>query len=833
MQKLTHTYPIDGVLPQLLETFQRINNVVLSAPTGAGKTTRVPIALLASAWMAEKKMIMLEPRRLAARRAAEYMAAQLGEPVGQTIGYRIRGEAVVSKKTRIEVVTEGILTRLLQRDPDLPNVAVIIFDEFHERSIHADLGLALTLDVQEHLRNDLRILVMSATLDNIAVAALIGKSEVVESAGFLYPISTQYTRFPSDKTIETRIVETILRTLTEHEGDILAFLPGQREIRRVENLLWEKHLPDDVLVHVLFGDAPYQQQSAALSPAPSGKRKVILSTSVAETSLTIDGVCIVIDSGLARTARFDVRRGMSGLVTVPVSKAVADQRRGRAGRQQPGICYRLWTEAEHAQLPDYPQPEIKTADLAPLLLELAQWGTPTGSQLRFLDPPPQALMAQARTLLEELGALDHDGKLTAHGRTMTELPLHPRFSSMILRGRELGFGALACDIAALLDERDILAGRKDTDIDLALRLHSLNQKHKSNNGIIERIAAQSKRLKQITGIPDTFIQSEEHEAGLLLALAYPERIARRRENNGYRYQMASGTTCVLPKGSLLAREEFLAIGEVDSIGAEVRVYLAAPLDKKDLQRVFAGTIIEEEVIRWSPSDETVIAHHVSRLGAIVVSEQNIDLRGEKVITAMLEGIRQMGLDCLPWDKETRALQQRIQWLKKNTSLAQDLPDYSDAALLDSLETWLFPFLDGMWKKEHLAKLPLLTILKSRITHAQNKHIDSLAPSHLKLPSGSTVALDYSGEQPVLAVRLQELFGQTDTPKICGGKVNLLVHLLSPAHRPLAVTQDLRSFWRNTYPEIRTQMRARYPRLVWPENPLTAKPTNRTVKRKIR
>jgi ATP-dependent helicase HrpB len=829
MQKLRHIYPIDDILPRLLITFQQTNNVILSAPTGAGKTTRVPISLLTSEWMTGKKLIMLEPRRLAARRAAEYMAAQLGESVGGTVGYRIRGEAVVSKNTRIEVVTEGILTRLLQYEPDLPNVALIIFDEFHERSIHADLGLALTLDVQEHLRNDLRVLVMSATLDGIAVAKLIGNAQIVESAGFLYPVTTNYARFTSDKTIEIRMADTIIRALTENEGDVLAFLPGQREMRRVENSLWEKHLPSDVIVHSLFGDASYQQQSAALSPAPAGKRKVILSTSISETSLTIDGVCVIIDSGLARTARFDVRRGMTGLVTVPVSKAVADQRRGRAGRQQPGVCYRLWTETEHAQHPDYPQPEIKTADLAPLALNLAQWGTPTGSNLRFLDPPPEAHLLQARTLLEELAALDRHGKLTEHGRAMAELPLHPRFASMILRGEEGDLGALACDIAALLEERDILAGNKDSDIDLALRLHTLHQKHTSDKGIYERITSQSKRLKQLVGVRDELKKAEENETGILLALAYPERIARRRENNSYRYQMANGTTGVLPKGSLLAREEFLAIGEVDGIGTEVRIYLAAPLAKKDLQRVFADAIIEEEEIRWSSSDDMVITRNISRLGAIIISEQHIKPHGEKVNAAMVDGVRQLGLECLPWDKETRSLQQRAEWLRKNLD-RPDLPDISNSTLLKTLEDWLVPFLDNIWRRDQLQKLSLMDILHARFTFTQWQDLERLAPSHLNLPSGSRIALDYSGEQPVLAVRLQELFGQIETPKIGGGKVTVLVHLLSPAHRPLAVTQDLHSFWTNTYPEIRTQMRARYPRHVWPDDPLTAKPTNKTKRR---
>ena len=521
---------------------------------------------------------------------------------------------------------------------------------------------------------------------------------------------------------------------------------------------------------------------------------------------------------------------MSGLVTVPVSKAVADQRRGRAGRQQPGVCYRLWTEEEHAQLPDFPQPEIKTADLAPLVLDLAQWGTPTGSNLRFLDPPPEAHIAQARTLLEELGAMDRSGKLTAHGRAMAELPLHPRFSSMILRGKEFGFGALACDIAALLEERDILAGRKDTDIDLALRLLSLHQNHNSDRGMIERIASQSKRLKQLVGAQNKFLETEETASGTLLALAYPERIARRRESNSYRYQMVSGTTCVLPKGSLLAREEFLAIGEVDGNGAEVRVYLAAPLAKKDLQRVFADSIIEEEEIRWNSTEEAVIAHNISRLGAIVISEQNIELRGEKVIGAMIEGIRQMGLECLPWDNESRSLQQRCEWLRTYRHCTS-LPDISNSVLLKTLGDWLAPFLDTIRRRDQLQKLSMMDILHSRFSYMQWQDLERLAPSHLTLPSGSHITLDYSGEQPVLAVRLQELFGQIDTPKICSGKVNLLVHLLSPAHRPLAVTQDLHSFWTTTYPEIRTQMHARYPKHFWPEDPMTAKPTNRTVKRK--
>jgi ATP-dependent helicase HrpB len=829
MQKDKRKYPIEVVLPELITAFERTNNLVLSAPPGAGKTTQVPIALLSSEWLAGKKIIILEPRRLAARRSAEFMSAQLGEKVGQTIGYRIRGESVIGKNTRVEVVTEGILNRLLQHDPDLPGVGIIIFDEFHERSIHADLGLALTLDVQKHLRNDLRILVMSATLDGVTIAKLLNDAKIIESKGQSFQVTTYYSKFVSEKTVEVRAVETITRILTEQDGDILVFLPGQREIRRIEIILWEKRLPDDVIVHTLFGDASYQQQAAALSPAPTGKRKVILSTSIAETSLTIDGVRVVIDSGLARTSRFDVRRGMTGLVTIPVSKAVADQRHGRAGRQQPGACYRLWTEAEHVNLPDYPQPEIKTADLASLALDFAMWGTPNGENLLFLDSPPSPHLHQAQSLLISLGALDSYGKPTKHGKSMAELPIHPRLSHMILRGKELGDGSLACDIAAVLDERDILAGKKDSDIDLASRLNFLYENRRVDASIRERLLSQSKRFRQLAGIQQSKEKSED-SIGILLALAYPERIARRRDAKSSRYQLANGTTAVLPSGSLLAREEFLAVGEVDGVNAEVRAYLAAPISKEDIERVFAESITEEEEIRWNSKEASVIAREISRLGAVIISEKLIKPQGEKLISATIDGIRELGLDCLHWDKDSRSLQQRNEWLRKN-KLLTDLPDLSDSKLVASLDQWLAHFLNGVWKKEQFASLPLLKILQSYITQSLNHLIEKMAPSHLKLPSGTIALLDYSGEQPVLAVRLQELFGQIDTPKICNGKVNLLIHLLSPAKRPLAVTQDLHRFWKNIYPEIRTQMRARYPKHVWPEDPLNAKPTNKTIRKK--
>ncbi len=822
-------FPIEEILPQLIASFTHTKNIILSAPPGAGKTTQVPIALLNSEILKNKKIIMLEPRRLAARRAAEFMSAQLDEKVGQTIGYRIRGESVVSRNTRIEVVTEGILTRLLQHEPDLPGVGAIIFDEFHERSIHADLGLAFAIDIQENLREDLRILIMSATLDGATISKILSNAKIIDSKGKIYPITTHYSRFTSEKQLEVRIVATILRVLQEEEGDILVFLPGQKEIKRIENLLWEKNLPEDVLIHSLFGDASYQQQSIALTPAPSGKRKVILSTSIAETSLTIDGVRIVIDSGLARTARFDVRRGMSGLVTIPVSKAVADQRRGRAGRQQPGVCYRLWTESEHESLPDYPQPEIKVADLASLALNLVRWGTPDGANLKFLDPPPEAHLLQAQKLLKELGAVDASGKLTEHGRAMAELPIHPRLSNMILRGKKLGLGTLACDVAAILEERDMLSGIKDKDIDLESRVHALYGKSQKDSATRERIIAQSQRLKDIAKINKT-AEKKNHSLGLLLALAYPDRIAKKREPKKLRYLMTSGTTASLPVGSLLAREEFIAIGEVDGIGTEVRIFLAAPISQEEILDVFVSNIIEEAEIRWNPAEETVIARNILRFGALVLSEKNITPSGDEVVTALIDGIRQMGLNCLPWDKESRSLQQRCEWLRSYQH-QNDLPDLSEQNLLNTLEIWLSPFLNGIWKREQLKSLSLLKILQSHIFKSVNHKIDKLAPSHIKLPSGTNAFLDYSSGQPILAVKLQELFGQVETPKIVDGKINILIHLLSPANRPLAVTQDLKSFWKNIYLEIRTQMRSRYPKHFWPEDPLTAKPTNRTIRKK--
>jgi ATP-dependent helicase HrpB len=820
-----NSLPIDKILPNLRVAFEKHRNVVLSADPGAGKTTRVPIALFEEAWLSGKKIIMLEPRRLAAQRAATYMAQQLGEKVGATVGYRIRGETRVGKHTRIEVVTEGILTRQLQSDSSLSDVGLVIFDEFHERSIHADLGLALTLNVQEHLRSDLRILIMSATLDGLAIASLLGHAHIVKSEGRMFAVSTHYLKQPHNGNIEPLVASTIKRALKEEIGDVLVFLPGQREIRKVESLLNEDDLHSDTVVHTLFGDASPERQQAALVPNVEGRRKVILSTSVAETSLTIDGVRVVIDSGLARSSRFDPRRGMSGLVTIPVSQSSADQRGGRAGRQQSGVCYRLWTEQQHHQLQKFAQPEILVADLAPLSLELARWGTPEGEGLRFLDSPPSAHVMQARSLLIQLGAIGKNGKLTEHGRAMSELPIHPRFAHMLLRGKELGCGALACDVAALLEERDMLRGENDREIDLHSRWYVLRKGTSRNQFGRERVLAQASRLRELLEVKEEVTQ--EDRLGLLLALAYPERIAKRRDKKGERYQFVGGTGAILPKKSMLSREEYLAVGDVGGVGSDVKIFLAEPLSEQDIRQAFVDQLTTIEEVYWDSQYQGVISRRVTRLGSIELSEMQLSSSTELVSAAMIEGIREMGLAVLPWTKGAVSFRTRSEWLRTLNLVGSDWPNLSDEYLSSTLESWLGPFLNGITKRTHLERLDLTTIINALFTYHQLRELNRLAPTHLTVATGSLIPIDYSiDSQPVLAVRLQEMFGQTETPTVGGGKAKVVLHLLSPARRPLAVTQDLPSFWKNAYPDVRRDMRGRYPKHYWPENPLDAEPTKR-------
>ena len=827
MKNKVSSFPVEEVVPTLIEALASSHCAVLSAPPGAGKTTRVPLVLLEADWLGKNRILMLEPRRLAARRAASYMAQQLGEPVGQTVGYRIRGDAVVSKVTRIEVVTEGILTRMLHANPELPDVGLVIFDEFHERSIHADLGLAFTLDVRKNLREDLRVLVMSATLDGVGIARLLQGAPVVESAGKMYPVETRYARFASEKPLEVRTADAVERALVSEEGDILVFLPGMREIRRVEEKL-QRRSGEDVVVRILHGDLSASVQEAALAPAPKGKRKVILSTSIAETSLTIDGVKIVIDSGLARTVRFDPRRGMSGLVTIPVSRAVADQRRGRAGRQSAGVCFRLWREEEHMQLPEYPVPEIRVSDLAHVALDLALWGAPMSEGLAFLDPPPVAYLAQARGVLKALGALTDDGRLTPHGRTMAGLPIHPRFAHMIIRGKKLGRGADACELAAILEERDFMGGGAKADIDLASRIDVFRRGHGLAPGVRDRIAAQKRRLMDMVDIEDA--GKGDSECGILVAFAYPERIARKRAEGGGGYQLANGTIAVLPPGNL-GREEFLAIADVEAGSGDAKIYLAASIKESELEGAFSEEMLNEKEIEWNDAKRQVRARSVRKLGAFVLSEQPLEPKGEEIAQALIEGIRRNGMQCLPWEKESERFRSRVQWVRRSIKEASEWPDLSDGVLTTSLDNWLAPFLNGMWKLDQLQQLDLVEILRSMFNHQQLRDLDRLAPAQLPVPSGSRITLDYTPtDHPALSVKLQELFGLTETPRVGGGIIPVTIHLLSLAARPLAVTQDLRSFWQNVYPEIRKQLRARYPKHPWPEDPLTATPTRRTIRK---
>ena len=800
---------------------------MLVAPPGAGKTTHVPLGMIRQEWMTGKKVLMLEPRRLAARRAAEYMAGLVNEHVGETVGYRIRGESKVSDATRIEVVTEGILTRMVHDVPDLPGVGIVVFDEFHERSIHADLGLAFTLDIQEHLRPDLRILVMSATLDHVAVADLLG-ARVIQSEGKTYPVETRYTRAPSTGPIEPAVCGAIAKALRETSGDILVFLPGQREINRVAGLLDEEKLGAGVHVHLLYGDADPRKQRDALDPAPDGDRKIILSTSIAETSLTIDGVRVIVDAGLSRLPRFDARRGMAGLVTVPVSIASADQRRGRAGRQGPGVCYRLWTESQEASLPRYTTPEILSTDLVPLALDLALWGDPFGEHLRFLDRPASGHLNQARSVLAALGALDIHGSLTEHGRAIAVLGVHPRIAHMILKGKELGRAAQACRLAAILSERDVLRGRSDRDIDITARWEAVREERGIDKVLLARINAETQRLIRV--ISPVGPRETKGNVGVLVALAYPDRIAKRKDA-GEGYLLSNGTAGMLPPRSALSHEKYLAVAEVDGIGTAVRILLAAPLERKEIEVAFQTAFERTEETIWDERAGAALVRKRLVFGALVFEETTEPASGNEARDAVLTAIRSLGLKVLPWSNEAESFVRRSEWLRNHRLVPDDWPRMDDAALLQSLEGWLGPWLDGVTKRSQLQRLDLLSALRGCFSYAQLREIEKLAPERVAVPTGSLVRIDYDPQNaPVLAVKLQEMFGQTTTPT--AGSVPLMIHLLSPAGRPLAVTQDLASFWKNVYPEVRKQMRGRYPKHPWPEDPLTATPM-RGVKRKTR
>ncbi len=819
--------PIDDLIPALREALRESGGAVLQAAPGAGKTTRVPLSLLAEPWLQGRRILMLEPRRLAARSAARHMATLTGQQVGELVGYRVRHETAVTSATRIEVLTEGILTRLIQADPTLDGVGLVVFDEFHERSIHADLGMALTLRTRALVRSDLRILVMSATLDGGPVAALLRGVPVLTSPGRTYPVETRYRPRRAGGRLENDVAGAVRKALSEEPGDVLVFLPGAGEIRRTAELLHETVSADVVSLH---GNLSGEEQDRAIRPSPPGRRKVVLATAIAETSLTIEGVKVVIDAGLSRVPRFSVRSGMARLVTVRVSRASADQRRGRSGRLGPGVCYRLWSAQEDAALLPRSQPEILETDLAPLALELAVAGVASPAELSWLDPPPEAAFAEARSLLKQLGALDGEGGVTGHGRRLARLAMAPRLAHMVIRGSELGDRATACELAALLSERDLLQ-RADgvPDSDIRTRIDLLR-------GVVSRSDVDRETLRRVKrevqacgGASRSGSTGDRLEPGVLLALAYPDRVAQRRAGGGERYLLRNGLGArVRPQA--LGAQEYLVAAELDGRLPESEILLGAPISLGEIRSIFAADIAEESVVEWDPGAQAVRAVRRERLGALVLREGALaDPEPERMTGALLEGIRRTGVGCLPLSETAKGGRQRIEFLRR---IDQEWPDVSDLGLEARLSDRVRPYLAGLRRLEDLRRLDWTEVLLSGLSWERRAALDRLAPTHVTVPSGSRLPVDYADPAaPVLAVRLQEMFGERETPTVGGGAVPLTLHLLSPAGRPVQVTRDLAGFWRTTYFEVRRDLKGRYPRHHWPDDPLAATPTRRAKPRK--
>ncbi|MDF1502899.1 ATP-dependent helicase HrpB [Roseisolibacter sp. H3M3-2] len=842
--------PIDDALPALRAALRARRCAVLQAPPGAGKTTRVPLALLDEPWLAGRRIVMLEPRRLAARAAARRMAATLGEPVGATVGHRVRHDTRVGPRTRIEVVTEGVLARLLQDDPALEAYGAVLFDEYHERSLHADLGLALTLQTQELLRDDLRVLAMSATLDGARVAALLGGAEgsapVVTSAGRSFPVAVHWRdRRPEPRALESAVASTVRAALDRHAGDVLVFLPGAAEIRRVGGLLADGPLPAGTRVHALHGTLPQHEQDAALDPSPPGTRKVVLSTAIAETSLTIEGVRVVVDAGLARVPRFDPRTAMTHLDTVRASRASAEQRAGRAGRVAPGDCYRLWAEAEHAGLVPHASPEVLDADGAPLALELAAAFLADPAALPWLDVPPGAAFAEARAQLAQLGALDAAGRVTAHGTAMAALPMHPRLAHMALRARALGLAALACDLAAPLGARDLLRadGPVPPDADVRLRLDLLARGDVPATALgwavdregVRRARQEARALRDALDVRAPATADDQASAGRLLSLAYPDRVARRRDpslpsgqaSGEGRYLLRNGRGAALPDGQALAREPWLVAAELGgTVTQERRILLAAPVTLAELLEEHADQLARSDEVAWDDAADAVRARRTTRAGALVLEAGPArEADPEAVAHALRDLVRVLGVGALQWDDEARRVRERLAFARRWDGDAW--PDVSDDALHAALDEWLLPVLVGRRRWVDVQRLDLGALLLDRLPWARRAALDEVAPTHLPVPTGSRIRLDYADvEAPVLAVRLQELFGLQETPRVARGRVAVVLHLLSPAHRPVQVTRDLAGFWRSSYYDVRRDLRGRYPRHHWPEDPLQAEPTRR-------
>lgn len=797
--------PIADIIPELRAALQAQGRAVLQAPPGAGKTTGVPLALLPDV---PGRIVMLEPRRLAARAAAERMADMLGEPPGQTVGYRIRGESAVSAVTRIEVVTEGILTRMLQDDAELPGIGMVIFDEFHERSLNADLGLALTWEVRQALRPDLQVLVMSATLDAAPVAAMLDDAPLITSEGRAFPVETRHLDrpLPRDQRFEASVADLVLQALNDADGGCLVFLPGEGEIRRVAARL-APSLPGDVALHSLFGAMPIKDQRDAIRPA-TGRRKLVLATAIAETSLTIEDIRIVVDAGRARRARFDPGAGMSRLITEPVSRAEADQRRGRAGRVAPGICYRMWTKGAEGALPAFPPPEIAAADLAGLALELALWGS--SDDLRFLTPPPEVALAEAKTLLTALGALEHGGRITPHGRALARMPLHPRLAHMLALS-----GPDAADLAALLAERDPLRGAGS---DLSLRLRALADPGGLNadRGVVARVRQDARRLRRFAKGPARSLAAQA-------ALAYPDRVGLRRDGDAPRYVLSGGKGAVLPDGDALSGARLIVATDVDGDRREARIRQAIQITEGDLRALFAADIAWHDLCRWSKRARRVETRKQERFGALVLDDRQWrDAPGDAVAAALMTGVRDLGLQALNWTRRARLLRARV--------AISGVADMSDETLLAALEDWAAPHLAGKRSADDLARFDPSDALTLWLGWDRMQTVDRLVPEAWTTPLGRRAAIDYSGDAPEVSLRLQEVFGTTEHPCIGPDRVPLRMVLLSPAQRPVQVTTDLPGFWDGSYDDVRKDMRAQYPRHPWPEDPRAADPTLRAKPR---
>ena len=826
--------PVVDVLPALKQALARERRAVLQAPPGAGKTTHVPLALLDAPWLGGGRIVMLEPRRVAARAAAHRMAQLRGEPVGQTIGFRTRTESRVSARTRIEVVTEGILTRRLQRDPTLEGVSLVIFDEFHERSLVADLGLALTLHTRRLVRDDLRLLVMSATLDTAAVARLLDDAPVVTAEGRMYPVETRYLPPREPRALDAAVAAAVRRALRDDAGDILVFLPGAPEIHRVRGALQGDAGGHDVLA--LHGSLTADEQDRAIRP--SDRRRVVLATSIAETSLTIPGVRVVIDSGLSRRPRFSPRTGMARLETLRVSRATADQRRGRAGRTDAGVCYRLWNEYE--ELSPATAPEIMEADLAPLLLDLAAAGIGAASELSWIDPPPPGALATARELLRELSLLDGDGRLTDDGRMASSMPVHPRLAHMIVHARSPEARRIACDLAALLNERDVIrfdGQTGDPDVRLRLELIAAHRSKRSmatppgstvHRDAIERIVRESARLETVlssgTGAGAADIASAD--PGALLALAYPDRVAKQRTGQRGRYVTRDGVDVAVDAGALLANEAFIVAADLDGKRPLSRAYLAAPIDATVVQTLFGDDIVTARSVSWSEQSEAVTALEQRRLGAMVLSERTVRANPEDVAAALLDALIKRGF--LESD-DFRAEVARLSFAR--SLQPSDWPETDIESLKQTASEWLLPAFAGMRSLADASRVDLREALLARLDYRRRRELDEIAPTHIAVPTGSRVRVDYGDPaSPSVSVRIQELFGLADTPRVGRGRVPLTLHLLSPAHRPVQVTRDLAGFWKNSYFDVRKDLRGRYPRHPWPDDPVNATATRRAKPR---